>query len=303
MDIDKQEIYRISCSNFSQPTCDYSSPHLSPDRKKMVVLGSFSDTNSDGTINFKDEKAICIIDIENETVSEITRFKALNSPCWSVKNEIIFAANLAGKINTDIYKMDENGENIQNLTYTDNYFENDPWCSQDGERIVFIKGEFITPEGLPEASFIAAKGDLWVMDSDGSDKIKVVSFDGDEDCTYYSDNYCLGLPADPDFLPDGDGIVYEKLLSTLENGGSGRWNIFSTFLSGLNQDITNLTNDPTAYQAIPRVSKKGIIFHEIDIDKPFYGLVMIDLNGSNRINILNNKNFTYHLGSARWIPE
>ncbi|KPJ56244.1 MAG: hypothetical protein AMJ42_05555 [Deltaproteobacteria bacterium DG_8] len=303
IDIDAQEIYRITCSNFSGTTCDYSRPHVSPDRKKMVVLRGCSDTNSDGIINFSDEKGIWIIDIENETVSEIPGFNALNSPCWSVNNEIIFAANLAGKINTDIYKMDENGENIQNLTTTDNYFENDPWWSQDGERIVFIKGEFITPEGSPEGSFITAKGDLWVMDSDGSNKTKVVSFDGDEDCPDYSDHYCLGLPADPDFLPDGNSVVYEKLLSTAENEGSGRWNIFSASLSGLNQNITNLTNDPTAYQAIPRASEEGIIFHEVDTVKPFYGLVMINLDGSNRKNILDNSDLTYYLGAASWLPQ
>lgn len=302
MDIDERKIYRISCSNLNGLTCDYSRPHVSPDYKKMVVMRGCSDTNSDGVINLYDDKIIWIINIENDTISEITGYDAVNSPCWSVNNEIVFAANTAGVLNTDIYKMDANGENIQNLTNTDDYFENDPWWSNDGGQIVFGKGEFVTPEGLPEESYAAAKDDLWVMDSNGGNKTKVVSFGGDEDCADYSDNYCLGLVADPDFLPEGSSIVYEKLLSTEENNGSGRWNIFSASLSGLDQNITNLTNDLTAYQAIPRASEKGIIFHETDIDKPFYGLVMIDLDGSNRKEILYNSSWEYYLGAASWLP-
>lgn len=303
MDIEDQKIYRISCSNLNGATCDYSRPHVSPDRKKMVVMRGCSDTNSDGVINLYDDKSIWIIDIENDTLSEIPGFSALNSPCWSLNNEIVFAANLPGQLNTDIYKLDAKGENIQNLTNTDEYFENDPWWSEDGRQIVFGKGEFVTPEGLPEVSYVAAKDDLWVMDSNGGNKTKVISFAGDEDCSEYSDNYCLGLVADPDFLPEGNGIVYEKLLSTAENNGSGRWNIFSASLTGLDQNIINLTNDLTAYQAIPRVSEKGIIFHETDIDKPFYGLILINTDGSNRREIIENSKFEYYLGAASWLPE
>jgi Tol biopolymer transport system component len=303
MDIDDKKIYRISCTNLNGPTCAYSGPNVSPDKKKMVVMRGCSDSNGDGLINFRDDKSIWIIDIENDTITEIPGFNAVNSPCWSVNNEIVFAASVTGNIYTDIYKMNENGENIQNLTSTDNYLENDPSWSKDGKRIVYIKGEFITPEGLPEGSYLAAKGDLWVMDSDGGNNTKFVSFAGDEDCPSYSDNYCLGLPADPDFLPDENGVVYEKLLSTDENKGSGRWNIFSASLNGLDQNIKNLTNDLTAYQAIPRASQEGIIFHETDIDKPFYGLVMVDLNGSNRKNIIDNSNYKYYLGSANWLPQ
>ena len=91
MDIDDQKIYRISCSNLSGPTCAYSRPWVSPDRKKIVVMRGCSDTNSDGMINFQDNKSIWIIEIENDTALEITGFNAVNSPCWSVNNEIIFA--------------------------------------------------------------------------------------------------------------------------------------------------------------------------------------------------------------------
>jgi Tol biopolymer transport system component len=303
MDIDAKKIYRISCSNFDGPTCDYSRPDVSPDRKKMVVMRGCLDSNGDGIINFRDNKNIWIIDIEKNTLLEITGFNAVNSPDWAMSNEIVFAANVPGILNTDIYKMNEKGEKIQNLTETDDYFENDPSWSKGGNLIIYNKGEFITPEESLEGSFVAARGDLWVMGGDGENKTKVVSFDGDECCPDYSDNYCLGLPADPAFFPDGSSIVYEKLLSTVENKGSGRWNIFSASLNGLDNQLINLTNDLTAYQAIPRVSEEGIIFHEVDVNKPFYGLVMIDLDGSNRKTILDNSNCEYYLGASSWLPQ
>ena len=301
MDIDNRIIFRISCSNYNGLACTYSGPHASPDRKKVVVMRGCSDTNSDGFINFLDNKSIWVIDLESDTAKEITGFSAVNSPDWSANNEIIFAANQPGTINTDIFKMDEHGENIQNLTNTNKYFENDPSWSEDGKQIAYNMGEFVTPEGLAEGSFIAAIGDLWVMDNNGDNKKKVVSFDGDENCSDYSDNFCQGLPADPAFMPDGNSIVYEKLLSTAENNGSGCWNIFSASLSGLDHTIINLTNNATAYQVVPHASEEGIIFHEVDVDKPFYGLVMINLDGSNRKIIIDNSNCEYYLGAASWL--
>jgi hypothetical protein len=71
----------------------------------------------------------------------------------------------------------------------------------------------------------------------------------------------------------------------------------------LDQSITNLTNDSTAYQTIPRTSQRGIVFHEVDIDKPFYGLVMTDLDGTNREPILDNSTWEYYLGAATWLPQ
>jgi Tol biopolymer transport system component len=303
IDIDEQTLYRVSCSNLSGPACDYARPDVAPDGTKMVVMRGCSDTNGDGVISFQDKKGIWIIDMDDGTASEVEGLTNVNSPGWSANNEIVFAASLPGNLNTDIYTMDEDGANIENLTNTDDRLENDPCWSHDGEQIAFVKGEFVTPEGLPDGSFIAARGDLWVMDGDGTNQTKVVSFAGDEDCPDYADNFCLGLPADPAFLPDGEDIVFERLLSTAENGGSGRWNIFSASLSGLDQSITNLTNDSTAYQTIPRTSQRGIVFHEVDIDKPFYGLVMTDLDGTNREPILDNSTWEYYLGAATWLPQ
>jgi len=303
MDVDSRTVYRISCSNYSGPSCFYAGPHASPDRKRIVVMRGCADTSGDGMVNFRDRTSVWVIDVRQDTAVEVTGFNSVNSPEWSLQDRIVFAANLPGALNTDIYVMDSDGTNIINLTDSSDFFENDPGWSHDGQRIVYNKGAFTTPAGMDEGTFIAALGDLWVMNADGTDKTKVVSFGGNEACEEYSDNFCKGLPADPAFLPGDEGIVFEQLLSVEENQGSGCWNIFSASREGPDRNITNLTDHPTAYQVIPHASERGIIFHETDTARPFYGLVLTDLDGTGRTEIIDNSNWSYYLGSAAWLPK
>ena len=147
------------------------------------------------------------------------------------------------------------------------------------------------------------RGDLFVMDRAGNNPRKVVSF-GAAACDYdsdYAEHFCQGLPVDPSYLPGGDSIVYSQLLSVAENGGRGRWNVFSAATSALDQDIVNLTNHPTAYQDIAHASTRGIVFHEVDIAVPFYGIVFIELGGGGRTVLIDDSSWAYYLGAASWL--
>jgi len=128
-----------------------------------------------------------------------------------------------------------------------------------------------------------------------------VSYGGDG-CEQYADHYCLGLPVDPDFYPEGDRIAYSQLLSVEENSGSGRWNVFSASTSGLDQEVQNLTQHPTAYQDIARVSGRGILFHEVDTaaDPPYFGLVLTDQEGGSRQELVNSQ-WNYYIGPGHWL--
>jgi Tol biopolymer transport system component len=305
LDIDTDNAYRITCTNWSAPTCHYDGPHPSPDNQKLVVMRGCSDTNGDGQINFEDDESISVLDLAGDNAFELTGYRAVNSPDWSVNDEIVFAASPPAGFDTDIYRMDSNGQHVVNLTDTGETFENDCAWSPDGDSIVFARGQFVDvdpPNGV--AQWVAAWDDLFVMDRTGGSIHKVVSFGGDAPCGYgseYAGHFCKGLLADPAFFPTGESIVYAQLLSVGENGGRGRWNIFSASATALDQGITNLTNHPTAFQDVAHVAEAGIVFHEVDVEAPFYGLVLIGLEGQGRELLIDNSSWSYYLGAAAWL--
>jgi Tol biopolymer transport system component len=307
MDLETQIIYRVSCSNFTEPTCDYGRVSLSPNRNKAVLVRGCSDSNGDQKINYMDRKAIWILDLVTEDIIELQGFNSVNAPEWSVNDEIIFAANTPTELNTDIWKVDANGENLQNLTNTSDLLENDCSWSKDGSKIVYNQGVLIDLVPPPDdTSWQSAIVDLYTMDRTGGQKTKIISFGGDV-CTSYTetsvDRYCKGIVVDPNFYPSGDKIVYSMLISIEENQGRGRWNVFSASTFGLDQNITNLTEHPTAFQDIARVSDRGIVFHEANLDAQpvFYGLVFMDQQGNNRKELINSQ-WNYFVQPAEWLP-
>jgi Tol biopolymer transport system component len=307
MDLDTRTIYRVSCSNYTEPTCDYGRVSLSPDRSKAVLVRSRTDSNGDQKINYLDRKVICILDLATENIVELQGFNAVNAPEWSVNNEIVFAANTPTELNTDIWKVDANGQNLQNLTNTPDSLENDCSWSKDGSEIVYNRGVLVDVEPPPgEVSWQSAIVDLMIMDHNGGQKTKIVSFGGSV-CSSYTettvDRYCKGIVVDPNFYPSGDKVVYSMLISIEENQGRGRWNVFSAATLGLDQDITNLTEHPTSFQDVARVSERGIVFHETnqDAQPAFYGLVFMDLQGNHRQELINSQ-WRYFVYPAEWLP-
>jgi hypothetical protein len=80
------------------------------------------------------------------------------------------------------------------------------------------------------------------------------------------------------------------------------WPPLRAAASGLDAGVVNLTNDLTAYQAVPDAGAGGVLFHEVDTTQPFYGLVMTDGNGNRRTVVVDGSAWTYFVGSAHWLP-
>jgi Tol biopolymer transport system component len=80
-----------------------------------------------------------------------------NFPAWSPDgSRIAFSSDVNGT--RDIWVMAADGTGLTNLTHSAGTFDTEPGWSPDGSRIVFQRS-----------------GDVWVMDADGSDPVRVMT--------------------------------------------------------------------------------------------------------------------------------
>jgi Tol biopolymer transport system component len=124
---------------------------------------------------------------------------ASDSTAQGFESRIVFSSNRDG--DWDIYSMDENGDNVVQLTdhpATDRF----PGCSPGGRRIAFISERGVTH-------------DLYVMDSDGSNVIRLTH-----------DNFLEGRPS---WSPDGTRFAFASFRFVV-----GNWEIYAMDADGNN---------------------------------------------------------------------
>jgi Tol biopolymer transport system component len=126
-----------------------------------------------------------------------------NSATQSFEPRIVFQSNHDGDWlgNWDIYSMDQNGNNLLQLT-DDPAYDMQPACSPAGRRITFISERGVT-------------SDLYVMDSDGSKMIRLTH-----------DNF---VEIHPSWTPDGTRIAFSSFRAVV-----GNWEIYAMDANGNN---------------------------------------------------------------------
>ncbi|MCX9009629.1 MAG: PGF-pre-PGF domain-containing protein [Candidatus Methanoperedens sp.] len=187
-------------------------------------------------------------------------------PSWYPNNRILFSRG-PGQYYEDIYVMNDDGSNIQQLTFTPGFDEYPDW-SPDGSKVVYSS---VNGDNLNGDKYATEPKHLWVMNADGSSKhllntiwgvepawspdgtkiafksyanlgsnIWVMDADGSnpKQLTFNSAATC-----DPDWSPDGRYIAYvsEK---------DGDWEIFVMNADGTNQQqLTSNTGIEDNYPA------------------------------------------------------
>ncbi|MCG7984504.1 MAG: hypothetical protein JAY90_17345 [Candidatus Thiodiazotropha lotti] len=113
---------------------------------------------------------------------------------------IVFGSQRKGDF--DIYRMDVDGGNVQRLTDTEGY-DGGPWFSPDSTKIVWRAWHPTTAaeksqwkENMEKDYIQSTPLDIWVMDADGSNKIRLT----DNDATNWA----------PSWHPDGKRIVFSS---------------------------------------------------------------------------------------------
>ena len=231
---------RTTCSYFlpGDERIIYSSTHLTdqecpppPDRSKGYVWQLYDSfdifsANSDGT------------DVTQLTFSERYDAEATVSPN---EDKIIFTSTRDG--DPELYVMDIDGSNQTRLTFEKGY-DGGAFFSPDGSKIVFRASRPKTEAELADYEELATKGlfrpsilEIYVMNSDGSDKQQITNFGK--------------ASFAPFFHPSGEKIIF----SSNVNSQSGR--NFDLYLINIDgTELEQITFNET-FDGFPMFTKDG----------------------------------------------
>jgi len=196
-------VYRSSISRLSQltvvdrsgktlgtigPARGYSSPQLSPDRKKIAV--SIPDPQNPG------QSSLWIVDVATGSLTRLTYDKHDNmNPIWSPDGRwIYFQSNADGPYN--IYRKRADGSGPEELVRRSPSLEGATSFAEDGKNLLF---DDLSAE---------TGADIWYLPREAGAKAKVF----------------LSTPADEEaavFSPDGKWVAYES-----DENGSGDFEVF-----------------------------------------------------------------------------
>ncbi len=152
-----------SVSRLTQHFGADSSPTFSPDAVQVAFV---SDRSGNPQIH--------ILDMTTQRVRRLTNLNWCDSPSWSPTGEwIAFAGRAHNKDKMDIFLVDITGNQIRQLTHGEGANENPGW-SPDGRYLAFTS----TRNG---------RGELFVMDADGSAPHRLADIPGNTSTPTWSD--------------------------------------------------------------------------------------------------------------------
>lgn len=190
-------------------------------------------------------------------------------PCFSPDGQIMYFSSDRHGSNYDIYKMNIDGTNLQRLTTSS---VNNVYVSINpaGTKLLFQAGDY------------GSSAEIFIMDTDGSNLVQLTS-------NSVHDGF-------PNFSPDGNTIIFEAW------DASPYPEVFTMDLTGGNR--TQITNVSGAYwQSAPQYNPTGTKIYFSAGFNADNRIVMMDLNGSNWVDITDPNSFGYSEWGLHFSPD
>ena len=272
MDIDGNNPRNLT----NNPGKDWS-PSWSPDGERIAFR-----SNRDGHFlnNVIPAYEIYVMDADGGNQLNLTKNPSDDSsPSWSPNGKrIVFTSNRDGKVKNfiptpEIYVMDADGGNPQNLTNDLNYDRSPSW-SPDGKRIAFVSerdGHFRGEIGITD--------ELYVMDADGRNQQRLTENRKND--------------SSPSWSPDGKRIAF----AADRKGDLENFEIYVMDADGGNQQ--RLTNN-RGYDGSPSWSPDGKHIAFASERDENWGIYVMDADGENLQNLTNNRHSD--VGPAWFVP-
>lgn len=271
-----------TCARESRP-CDLLEAAWSPERARLLVRRRVDDTNGDQRITSADGESLAFVDLSRGTEAVIiTADRRVSGADWStLGNAVVYSALGVGD-REDLFVMDPNGANNQNLTGTADVDERRARIDPTGTVAVYERIE----RGVKGRIFVYLNRNAQLAVTTG----------GEGTAALTGTPYIVGADADPDYSPDGRSVAFRRLMST-GNGGLGNWDIMTVRTDGT--ALTTLAGGP-GYRGAPDWGPRGIVFHETDPTTGLNRIISIAADGTRRTPITTAP--TAGLQFPRWLP-
>ncbi len=191
------------------------------------------------------------------------------TPQGGGNGKIIFLKDDKDEENYDVYIMDSDGSNMEQLTFLPGIVHDAIW-SPDGERILYSY-----------KMSVVDNSQFYTMLPDGSEIMKISQ---NADITY----------TNPDWSPDGSKIVYDVML----DGRGSEWAIFTMNADGSGEQ---LITDPEYRSMDPDWSPDGAKIVYVSINGKWPDIYTMKPDGSERTQLTDlQSNLT---GEPKWSPD
>jgi Tol biopolymer transport system component len=253
-----------NCSRETRP-CDVLEASWSPDRQRAMARRRVDDTNGDSRLTSADGESLAFIDLARGTEAPIIGAdRRVSGVDWSPTGNAVVYSGLGTGDREDLFVMDPNGQNNDNLTGTIAVDERRPRIDPTGTVAVFERIE------------TGGKGRIFIYLNRQAQLGITTGGPGEGALT--GTPYLVGSDADPDYSPDGRTVVFRRLVS-LGNGGLGNWDILTVRTDGTG--LASLATGP-GFRGAPDWGPRGIAFNEIDPTTGLNRIVTIAPDGTRR---------------------
>lgn len=270
-----------SCNREGRP-CDLLETAFSTDRARLMLRRRTQDTNGDGRLTTADGESLVFTDLSRGTEQILVEgSQRVSGVDWGPGGaRVVYSAVGAGG-REDMYVMDPNGANASRLTESADVDERRPRIDPSGSVAVYERIEG------------TGKGRIFIYGSQTAQQAVTQGGEGIERLA--GTPYVVGGDADPDYSPDGQRIVFRRLVST-GNSGLGNWDVMTVRTDGT--DLRVLAGGP-GFRGAPDWGPRGVVFAETDATGQTR-IVIVGDDGARRVAL------TTTAGSGlqfpRWLP-